>query len=173
MSELVKKRLLQQAGVFALAGLLMSSAVIAEDITDPVADGEIEITSDVEGGDDVGGGDPSEGEVQDGDADLTDPPDPTDPDVMIDPIELEGEVVDDRGCIDCSGIPDDAPSVGDEGPDVTLDPMEMDGAPVADADIDVGIEAQSGGAAPEVSHSMEPGRGRDDNAVPAIRTILN
>lgn len=170
MSEDLKKRLLQQAGIAALAGLLMSSAVMAEDMGDPPEEVEVEITVDAELGD------PAEGvtleiEAPGGSGD------PADEGVVED-----GEVID-GGCIECSGGPDievTSDGSGEEGPDVFIDPIEMEGVPVGEegepimqADGEVGVEAQSGGPSPREMRKEDTRRERGDNAVPLIRTIFN
>lgn len=118
-SDLLVKRLLKQASVSVLAGLLMSSAVLAEDITEPVVEPEGEVSITVE--DETAG-----------------------PDVTLDPIEFEGEVVYDEVCIDCSGVVEDASNLTDppepiDGevlvdpkPEDMIDPVEFDGEVIVD-----------------------------------------
>ena len=75
--DLLLKRLLTQAGVSVLAGLLMSSAVLAQDVTADAGD-----TPDASIGIDVGDpGDGDQGDGDQGDGDLG----VGDPDVSIDP----------------------------------------------------------------------------------------
>jgi hypothetical protein len=164
--DLLLKRLLMQAGVSVLAGLLMSSAVLAQDVTADAGD-----TPDASIGIDVGDpgeGDPGEGDQ--GDGDLGD----GDPDVSIDPNDpgLDGsDIGTDGGAVadgDTGG--DGGPVADGEGetgegsdPDVSIqfgteidapveatfdltDPPEpiVDMEPVMDLAIDLGAMAQSG-----------------------------
>lgn len=164
--DVLLKRLLMRAGVSVLAGLLMSSAVLAQDVTTDAGD-----TSDASIGIDVG--DPGEGDQGDGDlgdGDLGD----GDPDVSIDPNDpgLDGsDIGTDGGAVadgDTGG--DGGPVADGEGetgegsdPDVSIqfgtetdapveaifdltDPPEpiVDMEPVMDLAIDLGALAQSG-----------------------------
>ncbi len=157
--DLLLKRLLTQAGVSVLAGLLMSSAVLAQDVTADAGD-----TPDASIGIDVGDpgdGDPGNGDQGDGDlgdGDLGD----GDPDVSIDPNDPGvdgGDIGTDGGAV--------ADGEGETGegsdPDVSIqfgteidapveatfdltDPPEpiVDMEPVMDLAIDLGAMAQSG-----------------------------
>lgn len=133
-SELLVKRLMKQASVSVLAGLLMSSAVLAEDNADDAGiDGEVSISVDdsgmVDGGPDVSI-DPVDPGEWSGEEDGVSPGEPGEGDGtdggevdggVIDGGEVDGgEVAIDPECADCSGIPD-----------VTIDPMEM-GEPTDD-----------------------------------------
>jgi hypothetical protein len=98
--DLLLKRRLMQAGVSVLAGLLMSSAVLAQDVTADAGD-----TTDASIGIDVG--DPGDGDQ--GDGDLGD----GDPDVSIDPNDpgLDGSDIGTDG-----GAVADGDTGGDGGP---------------------------------------------------------
>jgi hypothetical protein len=152
--DLLLKRRLMQAGVSVLAGLLMSSAVLAQDVTADAGD-----TSDASIGIDVGDpGDGDQGDGDQGDGDLG----VGDPDVSIDPNDpgLDGgDIGTDGGAV--------ADGEGETGegsdPDVSIqfgteidapveatfdltDPPEpiVDMEPVMDLAIDLGPMAQSG-----------------------------
>ena len=152
--DLLLKRRLMQAGVSVLAGLLMSSAVLAQDVTADAGD-----TSDASIGIDVGDpGDGDQGDGDQGDGDLG----VGDPDVSIDPNDpgLDGgDIGTDGGAV--------ADGEGETGegsdPDVSIqfgteidapveatfdltDPPEpiVDMEPVMDLSIDLGPLAQSG-----------------------------
>ena len=152
--DLLLKRRLMQAGVSVLAGLLMSSAVLAQDVTADAGD-----TSDASIGIDVGDpgeGDPGEGDQ--GDGDLGD----GDPDVSIDPNDpgLDGSDIGTDG----GAVADGEGETGEgSDPDVSIqfgteidapveatfdltDPPEpiVDMEPVMDLAIDLGPMAQSG-----------------------------
>ncbi len=164
--DLLLKRRLMQAGVSVLAGLLMSSAVLAQDVTADAGD-----TPDASIGIDVG--DPGDGDQGDGDlgdGDLGG----GDPDVSIDPNDPGpdgGDIGTDGGAVadgDTGG--DGGPVADGEGetsegsdPDVSVqfgteidapveatfdltDPPEPidDMEPVMDLAIDLGPMAQSG-----------------------------
>jgi hypothetical protein len=151
--DLLLKRLLTKAGVSVLAGLLMSSAVLAQDVTADAGD-----TSDASIGIDVG--DPGDGDQ--GDGDLGD----GDPDVSIDPNDPGlggGDIGTDGGAVadgDTGG--DGGPVADGEGetaegsdPDVSMQfgtetdaPVEatfdITGTPRADFDTALGAPAESG-----------------------------
>lgn len=157
--DLLLKRLLTQAGVSVLAGLLMSSAVLAEDVTADAGDtpdasisidmgdqGEGDQGDGDQGGDDLGAGDLGGG----------------DPDVSVDPNDpgLDGGDIGGEGT---GGTVDDG-SAGDGGeqetrddsaPDTSIDfgtevdtpvdgTFETTGMPQSDFDLDPGAPAQSG-----------------------------
>ncbi|MEY3959840.1 MAG: hypothetical protein RIR14_494, partial [Pseudomonadota bacterium] len=94
-SELLVKRLMMQAGVSVLAGLLMSSAVMAEDTTDPA--GDVSVSS-------IGtdGEDDNSGEVDGGAPDA-----PNDPSDLGDPPDdgSDGGAIPGDGGSDPSGLP--------------------------------------------------------------------
>lgn len=146
--DLLLKRLLTQAGVSVLAGLLMSSAVLAQDVTADAGD-----TPDASIGIDVG--DPGDGDLGSGD-----------PDVSIDPNDpgLDGGTVADGDTGGDGGPVADGEGETGEGsdPDVSIefgteidapveatfdltDPPEpiVDMEPVMDLAIDLGALAQS------------------------------
>lgn len=140
MSEvLLVKRLLVQASVSVLAGMLMSSAVLAED---DAASGDTDVGIEVI--DPMPIDEPIA--IEDGGVELVDPIcadcGTGEPDVSIDPVELDGE---------------DATR-----PDVTIDPIELDGEVV-----DVPVEAMqnevtlSGG--PEVQRDAVKAEPRGDH----------
>jgi len=157
--DLLLKRLLMQAGVSVLAGSLMSSAVLAQDVTADAGD-----TPDASIGIDVGDpgdGDPGEGDQGDGDLGGGDP------DVSIDPNDpgLDGGTVADGDTGGDGGPVADGEGETGEGsdPDVSIqfgteidapveatfdltDPPEpiVDMEPVMDLGIDLGSLAQSG-----------------------------
>ena len=162
--DLLLKRLLMRAGVSVLAGLLMSSAVLAQDVTADAGD-----TPDASIGIDVGDpgdGDPGDGDLGDGDlgdGDLGG----GDPDVSIDPNDpgLDGGAVADGDTGGDGGPVADGEEETGEGsdPDVPIqfgteidapveatfdltDPPEpiVDMEPVMDLAIDLGALAQSG-----------------------------
>ena len=152
--DLLLKRLLMQAGVSVLAGLLMSSAVLAQDVTADAGD-----TTDASIGIDVGDpgdGDPGEGDQGDGDLGVGDPDvsiDPNDPGLGGGDIGTDGgAVADGEGETGEGSDPDVSIQFGTEidAPveatfDLT-DPPEpiVDMAPVMDLAIDLGAMAQSG-----------------------------
>ncbi len=130
--DLLLKRLLMRAGVSVLAGLLMSTAVLAQDVTADAGD-----TPDASIGIDVGDpgeGDPGEGDQGDGDlgdgdlgdGDLGD----GDPDVSIDPND--------------PGL--DGSDIGTDGGAVADGDTGGDGGPVADGEGETGE-----GSDPDVS----------------------
>lgn len=129
------KRFLVGASVSVLAGLLMSSAALAEDDAAPVGSDEIDVSITVE--DPMV--DPVAVEMTMTGEDGSDPElgDPTcadcstgGPDISIDPIEMVGEV------IDTPVEKDDETTTPDVTPDVTIDPIELDGA-VIDTPVEV------------------------------------
>lgn len=142
--DILLKRLLTQAGVSVLAGLLMSSAVLAEDVTADAGD-----TPDASIGIDMG--DQGDGDQGGGG-----------PDVSVDPNDpgLDGG---DIGSGGTGGTVDDG-SAGDGGeqetrddsaPDTSIDfgtevdtpvdgTIETTGMPQSDFDMDPGAPAQSG-----------------------------
>ncbi|MFM7655526.1 MAG: hypothetical protein ACKO56_09090 [Paracoccaceae bacterium] len=149
-SELLVKRLMMQAGVSVLAGLLMSSAVMAEDTTDPA--GDVSVSSIGTDGEDDGSG-----EVDGGAPDA-----PSDPSDLGDPPDdgTDGGAIPGDGDTDPSGLPGE-----DEGEDGTSDgstdvgsgddgtddgsveiTVEVTGVPVADfeTDPDAPLAAESG-----------------------------
>ncbi len=147
--DLLLKRLLTKAGVSVLAGLLMSSAVLAQDVTADAGD-----TSDASIGIDVGDpgdGDPGEGDLGDGDPDMS--IDPNDPGLDGGDIGTDGgAVADGEGETGEGSDPDVSIQFGTEidAPveatfDLT-DPPEpiVDMEPVMDLAIDLGPMAQSG-----------------------------
>lgn len=157
-SELLVKRLMMQAGVSVLAGLLMSSAVMAEDTTDPA--GDVSVSSIGTDGEDGGSG-----EIDGGAPDApSDPSDPGDPSDLGDPPDdgTDGGVIPGDVGTDPSGLPGE-----DEGEDGTSDgstdvgsgddgtddgsveiTVEVTGVPVADfeTDPDAPLAAESGSA---------------------------
>ena len=152
--DLLLKRRLMQAGVSVLAGLLMSSAVLAQDVTADAGD-----TSDASIGIDVGDpGDGEQGDGDQGDGDLG----VGDPDVSIDPNDpgLDGgdigtdggAVADGEGETGEGSDPDVSIQFGTEidapveAPFDLTDPPEpiVDMEPVMDLAIDLGPLAQSG-----------------------------
>ena len=164
--DLLSKRLLTQAGVSVLAGLLMSSAVLAQDVTADAGD-----TSDASIGIDVGDpgdGDPGEGDQGDGDLGVGDPDvsiDPNDPGLDGGDIGTDGGAVADGDTGGDGGPVADGEGETAEGsdPDVSIqfgteidapveatfdltDPPEpiVDMEPVMDLVIDLGAMAQSG-----------------------------
>ena len=178
--DLLLKRLLTQAGVSVLAGLLMSSAVLAQDLTADAGD-----TPDASIGIDVGDpgeGDPGEGDQGDGDlgdGDLGD----GDPDVSIDPNDpgLDGsDIGTDGGAVadgDTGG--DGGPVADGEGeigegsdPDVSMQfgtetdaPVEatfdITGTPRADFDTALGAPAESGSG--DISQTSAGNDGESDS----------
>lgn len=147
--DLLLKRLLTQAGVSVLAGLLMSSAVLAEDVTADAGDTpDASISVDM--------GDQGDGDQGDGDQGGSDP------DVSVDPNDpgLDGGDIGGEGT---GGTVDDG-SAGDGGeqetrddsaPDTSIDfgtevdvpldgTFETTGMPQSDFDLDPGAPAQSG-----------------------------
>ena len=152
--DLLLKRLLTQAGVSVLAGLLMSSAVLAQDVTADAGD-----TPDASIGIDVGDpgeGDPGEGDQGDGDLGVGDPDvsiDPNDPGLDGGDIGTDGgAVADGEGETGEGSDPDVSIQFGTEidapveatfdltDPPEPIDDME----PVMDLAIDLGPMAQSG-----------------------------
>ena len=149
-SELLVKRLMMQASVSVLAGLLMSSAVMAEDMTDPA--GDVSVSSIGTDGEDDGSGE-IDGGAPDAPSDPSDLGDP--PDDGTDGGEIPGD-----GGSDPSGLPGE-----DEGEDGTSDgstdvgsgddgtddgsveiTVEVTSVPVADfeTDPDAPLAAESG-----------------------------
>jgi len=135
-SELLVKRLMMQASVSVLAGLLMSSAVMAEDTTDPA--GDVSVSSIGTDGEDDGSGEIDGGapDAPSDPSDLGDPPDDgTDGgaipgDVGTDPSGLPGEDEGEDGTSDGStdvGSGDDGTDDGSV--EITV---EVTGVPVAD-----------------------------------------
>lgn len=164
--DLLLKRLLTQAGVSVLAGLLMSSAVLAQDVTADAGD-----TPDASIGIDVGDpgdGDQGDGDLGDGDLGGGDPDvsiDPNDPGVDGGDIGTDGGAVADGDTGGDGGPVADGEGETSEGsdPDVSVqfgteidapveatfdltDPPEPidDMEPVMDLAIDLGPMAQSG-----------------------------
>jgi hypothetical protein len=164
--DLLLKRRLMQAGVSVLAGLLMSSAVLAQDVTADAGD-----TADASIGIDVGDpgdGDPGDGDQGDGDLGGGDPDvsiDPNDPGLGGGDIGTDGGTVADGDTGGDGGPVADGEGETGEGsdPDVSIqfgteidapveatfdltDPPEPidDMAPVMDLAIDLGALAQSG-----------------------------
>lgn len=150
VNDLLIKRLLTQAGVSVLAGLLMSSAVLAEDMTADAGD-----TSEASIG--LDGGDQGDGDL--GDGDLTGTP----PDMSIDPVDpgddggdAGGPVADGDTGGDGGPVADGEQETGDgTSPDVSIDfgteidaPVEvtfdLTDPPEAVFDMDPGAPAQSG-----------------------------
>lgn len=140
--DLLVKRVLMQAGVAVLTGVLMSSAAMAEDASDPVGEdgyGEVSVCPGVDMGIDSGlvdgGEEPADDTTEDGSEEIT-----VDvcadcgvgPDVSIDPIEFDydGEVPAVDTSFESTAIAD-APGAamreGDGGPDLPrkLSPSEM------------------------------------------------
>lgn len=154
--DLLLKRLLTQAGVSVLAGLLMSSAVLAQDVTADAGD-----TPDASIGIDVG--DPGDGALGGGDPDVS--IDPNDPGPDGSDIGTDGGAVADGDTGGDGGPVADGEGETGEGsdPDVSIqfgteidapveatfdltDPPEpiVDMEPVMDLAIDLGELAQSG-----------------------------
>lgn len=177
-SELLVKRLMMQASVSVLAGLLMSSAVLAEDTAGDAGDnGEVSISIDdsgmVDGGMVDGGPDVSIDPVDPGDwsgehdgSAVDDGPvddGPVDDGAVDDGAVDDGEGVVDPECADCSGVPD-----------VAVDPMEMgqptddgvtvtmaDGGPRGGAPNERG-DTEAGGQ--DISRDDSHGGGRDSDS---------
>lgn len=164
--DLLLKRLLMRAGVSVLAGLLMSTAVLAQDVTADAGD-----TPDASIGIDVGDpgdGDQGDGDLGDGDLGGGDPDvsiDPNDPGLDGGDIGTDGGVVADGDTGGDGGPVADGEGETGEGsdPDVSIefgteidapveatfdltDPPEpiVDMEPVMDLAIDLGALAQSG-----------------------------
>lgn len=156
--DLLLKRLLTQAGVSVLAGLLMSSAVLAQDVTADAGD-----TPDASIGIDVGDpgeGDPGEGDQGDGDLGGGDPDvsmDPNDPGLDGGDIGTDGGAVADGDTGGDGGPVADGEGETGEGsdPDVSIQfgteidaPVEatfdITGTPRADFDTALGAPAESG-----------------------------
>lgn len=142
--DLLLKRLLMRAGVSVLAGLLMSSAVLAQDVTADAGD-----TPDASIGIDVG--DPGDGDLGGGDPDVS--IDPNDPGLGGGDIGTDGgAVADGEGETGEGSDPDVSIQFGTEidAPveatfDLTDPPEPIDDmAPVMDLAIDLGALAQSG-----------------------------
>ena len=142
------KRLLTQAGVSVLAGLLMSSAVLAQDVTADAGD-----TPDASIGIDVG--DPGDGDMGGGDPDVS--IDPNDPGLGGGDIGTDGGAVADGDTGGDGGPVADGEGETAEGsdPDVSMQfgtetdaPVEatfdITGTPRADFDTALGAPAESG-----------------------------
>lgn len=156
--DLLLKRLLTQAGVSVLAGLLMSSAVLAQDVTADAGD-----TPDASIGIDVG--DPGDGDLGGGD-----------PDVSIDPNDpgLDGGTVADGDTGGDGGpVPDGEGETGEgSDPDVSIQfgteidaPVEatfdITGTPRADFDTALGAPAESGSG--DISQTSAGNDGESDS----------
>lgn len=159
-SDLLKKRLLRQAGVSVLAGLLMSSAVLAEDSAADPAGGDVSVGIGYEGPDlAIDPVDPGYeiGIVDDGSEE---------PEVSIDPVDPDfddGDVVD-EGYVDYDiENPDVYSETGDE-TDIAddSDTGEFDGV-----EGDLGEIAESGVPCDdcdvEVTTEIDPIRGTEEN----------
>jgi hypothetical protein len=175
VKDLLIKRLLTQAGVSVLAGLLMSSAVLAEDATADAGDTS-EASIGLDGGDqgdgDLGGGDL-------GDGDLTGTP----PDISIDPVDPGdngGDAGNDGGTVadgdtggDGGPVADGEEETGDGGtPDVSIDfgleidaPVEvtfdLTDPPEPIVDMDPGLPEQSGSG--DIGQTSEGNGGETDS----------
>lgn len=198
-SELLVKRLLKQAGVSVLAGLMMSSAVLAEDISEPVVEHHVEVGITVEdesAGPDVtldpiefdsgfegedltdpeNGGNPDEDLYT---TDLTDPPEPIDYEVLVDPMpeewtDTDPEVVyHDEGsvdpvCIECSGVPEGESEGEPEVVITTVDETAMeDNGEIAEMQpVNGGFEPEHrGNVAPAAPTFARSSGGSDDDTI--------
>lgn len=174
--DLLLKRMLTRAGVSVLAGLLMSSAVLAQDVTADAGD-----TPDASIGIDVG--DPGEGDQGAGDLGGDGDLGGGDPDASIDPNDpgLDGgDIGTDGGAVadgDTGG--DGGPVADGEGetgegsdPDVSIEfgteidaPVEVTfditGTPRADFDMALGASAESGSG--DIGQTSAGNDGESDN----------
>lgn len=145
-SELLVRRLFRQAGVSVLAGLLLSSAVLAEDNTDPAGGGDVSVSIGIDGGPDVSidpvdpgdwggedGGDPGDASGDDGTGDAWSGDD-----------SAEDGAADGSDAVEESGDDATMDPVEDDGM-ITLDPREWDGT-FNDEGVPVAMEATSTGA---------------------------
>ena len=144
--DLLLKRRLMQAGVSVLAGLLMSSAVLAQDVTADAGD-----TSDASIGIDVGDpgdGDQGDGDQGDGDLGVGDPDvsiDPNDPGLDGGDIGTDGgAVADGEGETGEGSDPDVSMQFGTETDAPVEAIFDITGTPRADFDTALGAPAESG-----------------------------
>jgi hypothetical protein len=160
MSEvLLVKRLLVQASVSVLAGMLMSSASTAEDDAAPVGSDENEVV--VEVIDPMPVEEPVGVTGEEVDVELGDPLcadcSTGGPDVAIDPMEMVGEEVADGGTEDGTT------------PEVSIDPMEMEGV-VVDVPVEVMQNEVTMTGGPDVQRDAVKPEPRGDHGTVARAT---